>query len=178
MPGRILYDYHMIHVCTHYFWLVMLNPQKPSAFQACGCALCGDLSCTGNGLAVIQLPQGPWCVQIGATVETFPASNSNYVRGLHYRFRLQIQYLQDERQALLQQLEDAPDGAALSSAVTSVKLTGLMDQNMALKEESAALVQEKVLLQDQMKQYKDSGRLFAETACEKRFLGVGLSCMI
>jgi hypothetical protein len=102
-------------------------------------------------------------------VETFPASNNNYVRGLHYRFRLQIQYLQEERQALLQQLEDAPDGAALSSAVTSVKLTGLMDQNMALKEESAALVQEKVLLQDQMKQYKDSGRLFAETACEKRF---------
>jgi hypothetical protein len=95
-------------------------------------------------------------------VETFPASNNNYVRGLHYRFRLQIQYLQEERQALLQQLEDAPDGAALSSAVTSVKLT-------ALKEESAALVQEKVLLQDQMKQYKDSGRLFAETACEKRF---------
>jgi hypothetical protein len=103
-------------------------------------------------------------VQIGSIVETFPASNNSYVRGLHYRFRLQIQALQEERQALLQQLEDAPEGGALNSAATNVKLTTLIDQNIALKEESAALVQEKVLLQDQMKHFKDSGSLAILTA--------------
>ena len=94
-------------------------------------------------------------------METFPASNNNCVRGLLHGLRLRLRDVSAERQALLQQLDDAPEGAAVASAATSAKLAALIDQNVALQEESAAMVHEKGLLQEQLKHFKDSG---AETA--------------
>jgi hypothetical protein len=65
--------------------------------------------------------------------------------------------LQSQKQALLQQLEVAPEGSALSSAAATAKLAALIEQNMALKEESAAMVQEKVTLQEMLKRYRETG---------------------
>lgn len=104
-----------------------------------------------------QQRHGAVRMQIGAGVETFPASNNNRVRGLLRGLRLRLREVKAERQALLQQLDDAPEGAAVASAATSAKLAALTDQNVALQEESAAMVHEKGLLQEQLKHFKDSG---------------------
>lgn len=99
--------------------------------------------------------------QVAATVETFPANNNNRVRGLLQALRLRVHMLSSQKQSLLQQLEDAPEDTALGSAATSAKLTMLIEQNMALKEESAGMVEEKRTLQDILKKHKATGNRFA-----------------
>jgi hypothetical protein len=96
-------------------------------------------------------------MQVSSVVETFPASNNNRVRGLLQSIRLRLQTLQAQKQALLQQMEDAPADAPLGAAASNAKLTSLIEQNITLKEESAAMVQEKVTLQELLKQHRDTG---------------------
>jgi hypothetical protein len=65
--------------------------------------------------------------------------------------------LQAEREALMEQVDKLPDESQASVA-TLAKATRLMEQNMLLKEESAALVQEKAALMEQLKVHREAGQ--------------------
>ena len=83
------------------------------------------------------------------------------MRGLLHSIRVRLHTLQAQKQTLLQQMEDVPADAPLSAAASNAKLANLIEQNMSLKEESAAMVQEKVTLQELLKQHRDTGKLTA-----------------
>ena len=110
-------------------------------------------------------------LQVASTIETYPASNNNRVRGLLYSIRLRLHTVLSQAKALQQQMEDAPDSAAIGAVASNAKVANLMEQNMALKEESAAMVQEKVTLQELLKQHRDTGacctdmRILSENWC-------------
>ena len=126
-------------------------------------------SLAGNALTLVigTLKQGELSeseallkhLQVGSMLETFPANNNNRVRGLLHGIRLRLHTLQSQKQTLLQQMEDLPDDAPVSAAASNAKLANLIEQNMALKEESAAMVQEKITLQEMLKQHRDTGTL-------------------
>ena len=66
--------------------------------------------------------------------------------------------LQAARLALQQQLDDAPlDGSALGVAATALKLEALTEENIRMREENAAMVQEKASLHERIKIVKKTG---------------------
>lgn len=102
---------------------------------------------------------GAWslnCMVIqGATlVETFPVKNGSCARGLLRSLQSRIFQLEAEQHALEEQLEG---GNSHAPGISTVKMAQIMDQNLELKEEVAAVLQEKATVQETLDSLQKSG---------------------
>lgn len=94
------------------------------------------------------------CTQVANMVETFPIRNETCARGLLSSLQTHLFQLEAEQRALEEQLEG---GTGHAPGMSTVKLTRVMEQNMELKEEVAAVLQEKAQLQEQLDSLQNSG---------------------
>eukprot|EP00892_Ulva_mutabilis_P006676 jgi/Ulvmu1/4380/UM002_0105.1 len=86
-------------------------------------------------------------LQLATMVETFPIRNESRARGLLHVYFSTILQLKNERNALEQQVDK---GGAQLSGVSASKVSRMMEQNLQLKEEVAAMLQEKADLQQKL----------------------------
>lgn len=93
-------------------------------------------------------------MQIATMVETFPIKNESRARGLLHVLFSTISQLKNERNALEQQVDE---GGAQLSGISASKVSRLMEQNLQLKEEVAAMLQEKAGLQQKLESLQKAG---------------------
>lgn len=91
----------------------------------------------------------------GATlVETFPVKNGICARGLLRNLQSRVFQLQAEQRALEEQLEG---GNSHNVEFSTAKMAHIMEQNLELKEEMAAVLQEKAKVQEALDSSQNSG---------------------
>ena len=87
-------------------------------------------------------------------VETFPVKNGTCARGLLRSLQSHIFQLEAAQRALEEQLEG---GSSHAPGISTVKMTQIMEQNLELKEEVAAVLQEKARVQGMLDSVQNSG---------------------
>lgn len=95
-------------------------------------------------------------LQVATAVESFPIRNESRARGLLNVFFNTISQLKAERNALEQQLDE---GGTQLSGISASKVSRLMEQNLQLKEEVVAVIQEKAGLQQKLESLQQAGVL-------------------
>ena len=95
-------------------------------------------------------------LQIATVVESFPIRNESHAQGLLHVLSRTISQLKNERKALEQQLDE---GGPQTSGVSASKVSRLREQNLQLKEEVAAMLQEKSGLQQKLETLQKAGKI-------------------
>jgi hypothetical protein len=93
-------------------------------------------------------------MQGAAFVENYPVKNGTCARGLLRGLQSRIFQLEAEQRALEEQLEG---GNSYTPGVSAVKMTQIMEQNLELKEEVAAVLKEKARVQEAHDSLQNSG---------------------
>lgn len=108
-------------------------------------------------------------LQVATTVESFPIRNEARARGLLSVLFNTISQLKGERNALEQQLDE---GGSQVSGIPASKVSRLMEQNLQLKEEVAAVIQEKSGLQQKLDSLHQAGMFLRYAALSRRQSGM------
>ena len=93
-------------------------------------------------------------MQAANSVETFPVKNGSCTRGLLSSLQSRIFQMEAELRALEEQLEG---GSSQAPGVSTIKMTQIMEQNLELKEEVAAVLQEKARVQETLDSMQTTG---------------------
>lgn len=93
-------------------------------------------------------------VQGASLLETFPVRNGACARGLLHSLQSRIFQLEAEQRGLEEQLEN---GNCQAQGMSTVKMSQIMEQNLELKEEVAAVLQEKAQVQEKLDSLQISG---------------------
>lgn len=153
---------------TESWWLQVLQSQGAQAKVDTSTSVLTKLMCNSLGGNAFSLFIGTFkqgqlseseallkLMQVGATVESFPIRNEARARGLLTTYFNSITQLKAERDALEQQIDE---GDTQISGVSASKVSRLMEQNLQLKEEVAAVIQEKSGLQQKLDSLQQAGK--------------------